>query len=214
MPECHLDFIKPRLSRQSSKDSLRSSTQTSHRSKSQSRADEAGDEEEAPLQNYKNSPKESSPRFMPKLNIITKTSIFAKEKEMQTFSASAANVVSPTIYEPSSAGFFEEESNRMLRRSQTPVIRLGMDSPTYPLGRKSNGRRAETRIDSKRKGSEDNQTLNTLREKLGRIKFLQTLIKGYDVLINYANIIDNFNEFSSGKKIGFSVYLLFLQKRE
>ena len=200
-PDYQFDF-KPRLSRQSSKDSIRS-TQTSHRSKSQSRADEAGDEEdEDSMVPFKSSTEDHNTRerghYMPKLNIITKTSIFAKEKQMQAFAAIAIEK-DPVAQVPVSAGNIGHEGARLLRRSQTPNIMLSVDSPTYPAARRSAARRAETRIDSKRKGSEDNLTLNTLREKLGRIKVLQALIKGYDVLISYANTIDNFNEFSSGK---------------
>lgn len=42
------------------------------------------------------------------------------------------------------------------------------------------------------------QTLNALREKLQKLKELNNLIKSYETLINYASLIQNFDEFTRG----------------
>lgn len=44
------------------------------------------------------------------------------------------------------------------------------------------------------------QTLNALREKLQKLKELNNLIKSYETLINYASLIQNFDEFTRGIK--------------
>lgn len=71
-----------------------------------------------------------------------------------------------------------------------------------PNSRRCSKRATEIRgNDSLLKRPSDAQTIGALRERLEKIKEKKTLIKGYDVLLNYAKRIDNINQFSSEARI-------------
>lgn len=90
----------------------------------------------------------------------------------------------------------ETGEDRGLQRSQTMKLALG--SPSIFKSRRESKRlsnKAETRFNK----SPDSHTLHALREKVAKIKELQTFIKGCDVLKTNAEMIDSFSEFSSGR---------------
>ena len=89
-----------------------------------------------------------------------------------------------------------------LKRSNTSQIFLG--SPLLSVSRR-NSKKGDM-LDSFQKRSSELQTLSALRERLEKIKVFQTLIKGYDIILQYAKTLDSFNEFCSG--ICLSLYCL------
>ena len=209
-----LDFftLHKTLSRQSSKKSLKSS---GLRSRSQSRISEDNKEDvgeqnatnnsferkkrEEKVDQYQEDPdyEPNETREVPLLNLSksksksNSQSIKFAKLEVTTAPNLLGADLSPNL-DPSPLG---NGGGFPLKRSNTSQIFLG--SPLLSISRRSSKKGGDL-IDSFQKRVNDSQTLTALRERLEKIKLFQTLIKGYDIILQYAKNLDTFNEFSTG----------------
>jgi len=103
---------------------------------------------------------------------------------------------------PSTAIPTTSSTRTAFKRSNTSLSANPSGSPLVPNSRRCSKRVTELRgNDGLFKRTSDTQTVAALRERLEKIKEKKTLIKGYDVLLNYAKRIDNINQFSSEARI-------------
>ena len=172
--------------RQSRKD--RSSTQSTFRSKSQKQVDETIQNINECPQSLKNLTKEEGDQATNKDKLL-----YSESLNLNTLSFSA--LIAETN---DSTSTFDHTPHKQKKAARKNLLKSSSSMTVTPAFNRRRSKKISTNFENKLGNVIESEMLFALRGRLEKIKELKVLIKGYEILLHYANLIDSFNEYGSG----------------